>query len=925
MGFPDEPLDVRTELQIGGVWTDVSTDVYTRSPITIERGRRDEGTRTDPTRVSLQLNNKLGKYSPRNPMSPYYGLIGRNTPLRVSLPGPATYLSLPGGPDRISTPDTAALDITGDLDVRVDITLDEWGHGTTHNVIGKYIRDGDRRSWRLVVGFGRIYFGWSTDGTLPGFLQQISDYLPTRPSGRLALRVTLDVDNGAGGHTVTFYTAPTLAGPWTQHGEPFTAAGTTSIHSGTAPLDIGHVDGNPVPIVFSYPVGRLHAAEVRSGIDGTVVAAPDLTDQTVGATSFVDSAGRTWTVYGDAEISDREYRAHAEVSSWPPRWDVSGQDRWVPIEAAGVQRRLGQGKKALQSTLRRRIPSGAPLAYWPMEDGRDADRAYSPVEGVRPLTISGLDLAADDTIAGSSALPTLGASASLSGIIPRSVASGWHVEFVYYLPEMPASQTEIVRVRVAGSAMATAVVYASTAGIRVEARDADDVPFAWFTYTNPDAITDFWGKRNRLAVFTSDSGGGITRLVANWRDLSNLGGRWTSATVFTGTMGAAVGVTGSWGAATEGTTVGHLAAFDVAGVADDPSITVYDGADDGFDGEQVHDRLGRLADEEAGTLSLVRTIGDLSRPSSAMGPQRPGLLMTLLEDGADADGGILYERADRLALQYRDRASLYNQPVRLALDYTEPGEVAPPLEPVEDDQSLRNDVSIERVGGSTGRAVRETGPLSVQPPPDGVGPYDQSLTLNLYSDAQTDQVAAWRMHLGTWDAARYPTVHVMLHRAPHLIPDVLAMTIGDRLTMANPPADVPPETIDQHALGYTEVLDLYTWDVFFNCAPAGPWQVVEVEAGERSRIDTAGSELAASIDENDTSLSLATTAGRLWTTDSGDLPLDIVVGGERMTITALSGSTSPQPATVTRSVNGVVKPHAAGSPVALADPVYIPL
>jgi hypothetical protein len=50
-----------------------------------------------------------------------------------------------------------------------------------------------------------------------------------------------------------------------------------------------------------------------------------------------------------------------------------------------------------------------------------------------------------------------------------------------------------------------------------------------------------------------------------------------------------------------------------------------------------------------------------------------------------------------------------------------------------------------------------------------------------------------------------------------------------------------------------------------------------------------------------------------------------MIGGERMTVTAVTGSSSPQTLTVTRSVNGVVKSHATGVPVVLADPNYLGL
>jgi len=71
----------------------------------------------------------------------------------------------------------------------------------------------------------------------------------------------------------------------------------------------------------------------------------------------------------------------------------------------------------------------------------------------------------------------------------------------------------------------------------------------------------------------------------------------------------------------------------------------------------------------------------------------------------------------------------------------------------------------------------------------------------------------------------------------------------------------------------------------------------------------------------DTSLLVAST-GTLWSTDSADYPVDVMVGGERMTVTGVSGASSPQTFTVIRSVNGVVKSHAAGTAVSLVDPAF---
>jgi hypothetical protein len=87
------------------------------------------------------------------------------------------------------------------------------------------------------------------------------------------------------------------------------------------------------------------------------------------------------------------------------------------------------------------------------------------------------------------------------------------------------------------------------------------------------------------------------------------------------------------------------------------------------------------------------------------------------------------------------------------------------------------------------------------------------------------------------------------------------------------------------------------------------------------KYDTAGSELDEALDTTETGVDVLTTIGPLWTTDDDETPFDVAVGGERMTVTDIGAETAGvQTFTVTRSVNGVVKAHAAGTPVRLWAP-----
>lgn len=922
MAFPEDLLGLKAALTIDGQVVDVTTDVFTRDPIEITHGMSAQGTGVDPASCSLTLRNVDGRYSPNNPLSPYS--LTRNTPLSITVPGTEAYLKLDGTVTSYArTSDTAVLDITGDLDIRVEATAD-WYATANQTLIGKWVSVGNQRSYLLRIEAGQLILNWSPDGTAAYFFA--GQPLPLLPA-RAALRATLDVNNGAGGCTMVLYWAETLDGPWTQVGDVMTLTGTTSIYASTAPLEVA-----PVQATGWAPLaGRVHRAQVRSGIGGTVVASPDVRALPPGTTtSFADSAGRTWTLTG-AEISNREPLFTGEVSSWPTKWGPSGRDASASIEAAGILRRLRQGRRPIQSTLRRRIPSDPSLiAYWPMEDGAAATAAYSPLPGVAPLALTGVELGADGSLGGAATVAKVTNPATLRGLVPRASTQGWQVEFVYNLPSLPALQTEIMRVLVAGSTMRTAVVYASTAGIRIEAQDSAGDVLAFAVYNNSAAIADFWGKWNRLAIYTSDTGGGTTRLYASWRDIS-ANSRYYATTSFAGVQGAVTEINGAWGTGTADMLIGHIAAFNipaVSGAASPPGSNIFSGADDGFHSETTLARMARLGAEEAALVDLACIGSDYPQPSQRLGPQRPNTLLNLLNQGAETDGGILLERTDRPGLVYRSRTSLYNQKPTLVLDYAA-GVIAPPLEPVQDDSTLANDVTVQREGGSSGQHVVEEGPLSVQPPEEGgVGIYEQSITLSLATDSQPQGIAEWLAHLGTWPEPRYPTVKVRLHRHPELIPAVLRLRIGDLIRITNPPTWTGPGPIDLHVLQISHVPLPRTWEVSFVCVPAGPWRVGVLEDFVAGRADTDGSQLAVGVSASATSWSVAVTAGPLWLTTAtrpAEFPVDVTCEGEQVRVTGITGTSSPQTFTVVRAVNGVSKSHSAGAPLSLTYPMRLAL
>ncbi|MFE7754327.1 hypothetical protein [Streptomyces sp. NPDC057429] len=908
--------DPRVEMQINGVWTDVSSDVYFDTGVTHNRGRSGEGAKVDPAVVMARLKSPNGKYSSRNPLSPYYGQLGRNTPIRVSVGGADTALVLPDEPDiaRAYAADAAPLDIVGDIDIRAELTPAAWSGSFVNGaweVMGKYNTVGNQRSWRLIVhGSGQLEFAWSPDGSalLGAFSTRNVAFTPGQ---RGALRVTLDVNNGAAGRTVVFYTAPTIAGPWTMLGTPLITAGVTSIYSSNAELEIGDLT------LLGYDTQRIyvHRAEVRSGIGGTIVANPDFSAPAVGASSFTDGAGRLWTLTGGAAITDRRTRFVVEIPSWAPRWTGgAGQDMNIPIQGAGILRRLGQGAKALASALRRRVPSDPNvLAYWPMEEGADArNTATSPIPGVGRLTLTHARWAAETSLPSSGPLPTLtnggtAAPAMLTGYVPAppSSATGWHVRYVYKLDTPPTTLYTFMRVICTGGTVAEWYIQQRDTLSRIVALNEDGG-----TVFSTDIATgsDLYDQWTSTSLFVSQSGGTVTWTV-RWQDVGGDAGEVIDT--FSGTIGrvrAVASPPAGYAAALDGMAIGHI------GVFSSSTTTAYDGAITGYAGESAGARMARLADEEG--LSL-RVLGDPAL-TELMGPQRPDTLLGLLAECEAADGGILGESRERLGLVYRTRASLYNQQPRLTLPYSA---IRQPFEPVDDDSRIRNDITVGRTDGSSSRVVREDGPLSIATPEDGgAGMYDTSETVNVYEDAQTQQIAGWKVHLGTWDEARYPKLRLLLHATPELIPQVSELDFGDVIQVTDLPSYLPPGPVDLLLEGYQEATTGLTWEPTFACSPAGPWQVGVREDPARGKRDTAGSQLAAPATSSATTLSVSTTVGPLWTTAAGDMPIALMVGGEAVSVTAISGTSSPQTFTVVRSQNGIVKSHAAGTAISLARP-----
>lgn len=156
---------------------------------------------------------------------------------------------------------------------------------------------------------------------------------------------------------------------------------------------------------------------------------------------------------------------------------------------------------------------------------------------------------------------------------------------------------------------------------------------------------------------------------------------------------------------------------------------------------------------------------------------------------------------------------------------------------------------------------------------------------------------------------------------------VLASEISTPFRVTNLPSQAGGGNVDVLIEGWTETITAGNIVFSFGTSPIqGPtYQLDDVVLGH---IDTDGSALSpGGCGAADATLSVATlgaaTGSPLWTTAVGDFPFDVNLGGEQVTVTGITGGSSPQTFAVTRSINGVVASHPANTPVALWQPLTL--
>jgi hypothetical protein len=610
------------------------------------------------------------------------------------------------------------------------------------------------------------------------------------------------------------------------------------------------------------------------------------------------------------------------VVGFTPEWDITGAVPTARAKFSGVLRRLGQGKSPLVSPIKRNILQqvSSVVAYWPCEVGQFATTFESAVDGP-PLLISGTPrLNSNIDFVSSNPLPVLKGSV-WSSYVPAYTPSG--LTQLRFLIEFPSADeltdSTIVKITTSGSANTFFMTYKTGSGGKLN-MDVYDRSGVLITSTGGAPFDIQVSPRTRrFSVELQESGGSVLcRMVTLTDNTSDPYKFLDSAPMVGYDVGSILKVDFNPSAQLQEVALGHIVIQNTLTdqYADDIALA-------GNTNESDTRRFRRLCDESAVPYRQLPSPPSMITTYTLMGPQKSTNLLELIRDAELAGQGIVYDGTSNgltyIAKQYRE-----NQIASLTVDVSSQ-ELSPPFNPTPDDQRRANSAVVTRTFGAKAVYEDTDGPLGSV----AIGLYDTSETVNLYSDSQAQNFAAWMVHLGTVEGYRYPSVTVNLRENPQFALLVLGMGPGSRIDLTNLQSVLPQHPVDSVSLvveGVNMQISPTNWIITFQCSSFAPWRIAIIanETGDTSefllRPDTDGSQTTLEAVAGSVSLSVS-SSGAAWTTAADDFPFDVSVAGIQVTVTNVTGASSPQTLTVEPTSHALP----ANSPVELWTPTILGL
>jgi hypothetical protein len=601
----------------------------------------------------------------------------------------------------------------------------------------------------------------------------------------------------------------------------------------------------------------------------------------------------------------------------------------VKVVAAGFIQQMLQGKVPVSPTrvwCLRETDKMRPLAYWPLEDGKNATSGLSAVGGQALESVGRLRAGFGDADFATGSQPVVLLKEGQALWAPMTLKGTY--QRVQFLVQIPKSQQKsgvtdftLMRITSTGKVKAFNIDFSGESG----------GPAASFMLRGYDQTgSEILGAPNNI-IGQDD----IPQWISFELEQSGSSLKWalvycpfginpatghdnaalyiTNGTISNASIGETTNIWVSPYTQIDGIGIGHICGYGSNSLYDVPSA-YGSSAIVGHPGDQVDDRIGYLVTDRGGF-----TIDMPDAMDTECGPMPIGTTLDVIRDAVRAEGGMLLDGLNDGLTAY-GRARRYNQTAAMTISATAVSEGG--LVPADNDQRTRNRVRGSRPAGGEYTAEDASGPMGI----DAIGLYEGSIEANPSLESALPQYAQWALHLGTQPGLRWPTVPISLTSQHSLVASWLLLTPCDRVDLTGLSTAMPgvyPDALASIVEGWTEVISDIVWDVSMNLTPYDPYAVGETDGTQV--LDCGESYLTSNITASATSVPVTIWDSCAWSAADGSF--DIVIDGDVMTVTAAGSVTGTSPRyqtlTVTRSAGSWA--HVQGAEVHVAHPYIVAL